>query len=109
MSDKNKSPEFYDAPARRRHAREVPLRGTDALELRALREKIKRGSGERRYVYRTSERAPRITIANYEVPGRTDLVGVYDRRVTTAMLRQDLYGEDPHDIKWAEWGERSAA
>lgn len=99
----------HDAPAKRQTACTWPLRGTDPLELKALRERIKRGAGTVRFVYREHEKAREILITNYDVEGRQDLVGVYNSKVTTAMLRQDLYGEDAADIRFAEWGERRAA
>ena len=91
------------SPAQRPRATQWSLTRSDGYALRDLRMRIKRGSGERTYAYRESPRALSVTLANHEIQGRDgQLVGVYDRHVTAAMLRQDLYGEEPADSKHAE-------
>lgn len=83
-----------DAPMRRRSVRVVRLRGTGCMEVKALRERLKKGTGLRRYVYKAHDRARHIVVANHEIPGRDDLIGVYDRNVTAAMVRQDILNEE---------------
>lgn len=94
-----------NAPYRKR-VTTVRITGTGGQDVAKLRNMIKHRVGAS-YVYRTGR--AEIQLANYDVEGRDDLVAVYDRRVTAAMIRQDIYGEDPADIKFAEWGERHAA
>lgn len=69
------------------------LYGPSYACLDALRRRIKKTTGDdgRSYVYRSSRFE--ILIANHEIPDQPGLVGVYDRRVSNVMLREDLYGD----------------
>lgn len=89
----------------RKRATTFRVMGTHAAEAKRLRDVIKKRG--KCFVYRTGR--AELLIANYDVQDRKDLVAVYDKRVTTAMLRQDIYGESPADIRFAEWGERWVA
>lgn len=88
-----------DSPMCRRTVRTMKLRGTSGYDVKKIRERIKRGSGEKRYVYKSHDKAREIVIANHEVPGRTDLIGVYDCKITAEMVRVDILNEDPDSIR----------
>lgn len=90
----------FDRAYKRMRIQTVPLRGTGCMEVKAIRERLKRGSGVRRYVYKSHPSAREIVIANHEIPGRTDLVGVYDRRVTAEMVRVDILNQRPDGRGW---------
>lgn len=88
----------------RKRVSRFELRGPDPYEIKILRTRLRRVAGGKMFVYRESPTSGEIVVANHDVEGRRDLLAVYDRNVTTAMLRQDLYHEDAEDIRWANWG-----